>query len=192
MGDVQRIMYVHVPFAWLALVVFMLAFVYAILFLIRRTWRWDALHEAALELGVLYTLLLCIQGALWGKPTWGVYWAWDPRLTTVAVMLLSFAGILSLRQFLYDPVRRASWSATATILASRTYPLSTTRCVGGNSLHQLQSTPKTVSSSMVEPRINAFGLLALTVSLLMVRSWIADARRRQALAPPLPQSGVEE
>lgn len=192
MGDVQRIMYVHVPFAWLALVVFTLAFIYAILFLIHRTWRWDALHEAALELGVLYTLLLCVQGALWGKPTWGVYWAWDPRLTTVAVMLLSFAGILSLRHFLDDPVRRASWSATATILASANVPIVYYSVRWWNSLHQLQSTPETVSSSMVEPlRINAFGLLALTVSLLMVRSWIADARRRQALAPPLPQSGVD-
>ena len=191
MGDVQRIMYVHVPFAWLALVVFTLAFVYACLFLVRRTWRWDALHEASLELGVLYTALLCIQGALWGKPTWGVYWAWDPRLTTVAVMLLSFAGILSLRHFLDDPVRRASWSATATILASANVPIVYYSVRWWNSLHQLQSTPQTVSSSMVEPlRINAFGLLALTIALLMVRSWIAEARRRKALAPPLVDSEV--
>ena len=188
MGDVQRIMYVHVPTAWLALVVFTLAFVYALLFLIRRTWRWDALHEATLEIGVLYTSLLCIQGALWGKPTWGVYWAWDPRLTTVAVMLLSFAGILSLRHFLDDPLRRASWSATATILASANVPVVYYSVRWWNSLHQLQSTPKTVNSAMVEPlRINAFGLLALTIALIMIRSWIAEARRRRDLAPPLPE-----
>ena len=136
MGDVQRIMYVHVPFAWLALVVFTLAFVYAVLFLVRRSWRWDALHEASLELGVLYTFLLCVQGALWGKPTWGVYWAWDPRLTTVAVMLLSFAGILSLRHFLDDPIRRASWSATATILAAANVPIVYYSVRWWNSLHQ--------------------------------------------------------
>ncbi len=188
MGDVQRIMYVHVPTAWLALLVFTLAFVFAILFLTRRTWRWDAWHEAALEIGVLYTALLCVQGALWGKPTWGVYWAWDPRLTTVAVMLLSFTGILSLRHFLDDPLRRATWSAAATILASANVPVVYYSVRWWNSLHQLQSTPKTVSSSMVEPlRINAFGLLALTIALLMVRSWIATQRRQHLLAPPLEE-----
>lgn len=186
MGDVQRIMYVHVPTAWLALVVFTLAFIYAVLFLVHRSWRWDALHEASLEIGVLFTGLLCIQGALWGKPTWGVYWAWDPRLTTVAVMLLSFTGILSLRHFLDDPLRRASWSAATTILASANVPVVYYSVRWWNSLHQLQSTPKTVNSSMVEPlRINAFGLLFLTIALIMVRSWIADSRRRKAMAPPL-------
>jgi heme exporter protein C len=189
MGDVQRIMYVHVPTAWMALVVFTLAFAYALLFLLRRTWRWDALHEASLEIGVLYTAMLCVQGALWGKPTWGVYWAWDPRLTTVAVMLLSFTGILSLRHFLDDPLRRASWSAAATILAATNVPVVYYSVRWWNSLHQLQSSPQTVNSAMVAPlRINAFGLLALTVALLILRAKLAESRRRKALAPPLAEA----
>ncbi len=58
-----------------------------------------------------------LQGAIWAKPTWGVWWDWDPRLTTTAVLLFAFLGILALRQFVDDPQRRAVWSSVATIIA---------------------------------------------------------------------------
>ena len=88
MGDVQRIMYVHVPTAWNAMLALTFAFACAVLSLLRGGYRWDARLEAALEVGVLLSALLCAQGAIWAKPTWGVWWDWDPRLTTTAVLVL--------------------------------------------------------------------------------------------------------
>src|SRR5574341_1450719 len=99
MGEVQRIMYVHVPTALHALLALTLAFVCALVFLLRGGWQWDARLEATMEVGVALATLLCMQGSLWAKPTWGVWWDWDPRLTTTAVLVLAFAGILALRRF---------------------------------------------------------------------------------------------
>jgi len=115
MGDVQRIMYVHVPTAWNAMLALTFAFACALFFLLRGGWQWDARLETAIEVGVVLSTLLCLQGAIWAKPTWGVWWDWDPRLTTVAVLLFAFGGILALRQFVDDPVKRAVWSAAGLI-----------------------------------------------------------------------------
>src|SRR5688572_4331563 len=117
MGEVQRIMYVHVPTAWNALLAITFAFFCAIVFLIGGNWKWDARMEAAIEVGVLLSFLLCVQGSIWAKPTWGVWWDWDPRLTTTAVLLIAFIGILALRNFVDDPTKRATWTAVATIIA---------------------------------------------------------------------------
>src|SRR6266508_5660365 len=89
MGDVQRIMYVHVPTAWNALLAMTFAFAAAIVSLFKADWKWDARMEAGIEVGVLLAFLLCGQGAIWAKPTWGVWWDWDPRLTTTAVLVRS-------------------------------------------------------------------------------------------------------
>ena len=96
MGNVQRIMYVHVPTAWNALLAMTFAFAAAIVSLFKSDLKWDARLEAAIEVGVLLAFLLCCQGAIWAKPTWGVWWDWDPRLTTTAVLLFAFAGLLAL------------------------------------------------------------------------------------------------
>jgi heme exporter protein C len=82
------------------------AFVSAAMFLIRASYRWDHRLEAALGVSVLFCLMLCIQGAIWAKPTWGVWWDWDPRLTTTAVLLMAFTGIVALRHFIEDPGER--------------------------------------------------------------------------------------
>ena len=187
MGDVYRIMYVHVPTAWNTMLAFSFAFLCALLFLFRDDFRWDSRHEAALEVGVVLSALLCMQGSLWAKPTWGVWWDWDPRLTTTAVMLFSFSGILALRRFLDDPVKRATWSAAATIIAYVNVPLVYFSVRWWNSLHQMQSSPETVSAPFLIPlRTNAFGVLFLMTGLIMVRARIAALRLEQELAPPLP------
>ena len=97
MGDVQRIMYVHVPTAWNAMLALTFAFFCAALSLWRSGMAWDNRLEASLEVGVVLSSLLCMQGAIWAKPTWGVWWDWDPRLTTTAVMVFAFGAILALR-----------------------------------------------------------------------------------------------
>jgi heme exporter protein C len=185
MGEVQRIMYVHVPTAWNAMLVLTFAFACAVVSLLRGGWKWDARLEASVEAGVVLSGLVCIQGSIWARPTWGVWWDWDPRLTTTAVLLFAFGGILALRQFVDDPVKRASWSAVATVIAYVDVPLVYFSVRWWNSLHQLQSTPQTVSSAFHWPlRINAFGVLFLLIGLIELRARLAFLRREREVAPP--------
>ncbi|HUP45206.1 MAG TPA: cytochrome c biogenesis protein CcsA [Thermoanaerobaculia bacterium] len=185
MGEVQRIMYVHVPTAWNALLAITFAFVCAIAFLMRSDFKWDARMEAAIEVGVLLAFLLCVQGAIWAKPTWGVWWDWDPRLTTTAVLLFAFLGILALRRFVDDPVKRGIWSAVATIIAYVDVPIVYFSVRWWNSLHQLQSSPDTVSSQFHLPlRVNAFGVLFLMTGFIMLRARLASLRHVSEVAPP--------
>lgn len=188
MGDVQRIMYVHVPTAWNALLIFTMALVAAIGFLIKRGWTWDHVLQSQVELGVLYTALLCVQGAIWGKPTWGRWWSWDPRLTTTAIMLLLFIGILALRANLRRPAERAALSSVATILAWVTVPVVYMSVRWWNSLHQIQSTPKTVDAAMITPlRINAFAMLFIAIGLMIIRVRTLKLRHQALLAPQAPE-----
>src|SRR5438445_10451174 len=180
MGNVQRIMYVHVPTAWSALLAMTFAFAAAIVSLFKSDLKWDARLEAAIEVGVLLAFLLCCQGAIWAKPTWGVWWDWDPRLTTTAVLLFAFAGILALRRFVGDPVKRAVWSAVATVIAYADVPIVYYSVRWWNSLHQMQSSPETVSAVFVIPlRTNAFGVLFFMTGLITLRTRIASLRLRQ-------------
>ena len=191
MGDVQRIMYVHVPTAWNAMLALTFAFVCAVAFLLTNAWKWDNRLEAAMEMGVVLSLLLCMQGAIWAKPTWGVWWDWDPRLTTTAVMVFAFGGILALRNAVDDPVKRAVWSSVACIVAFADVPIVYFSVKWWNSLHQAQSSPATVSSAFHWPlRINAFGILFLWTGLVTLRGRVAANRLRNQLGPPVPQAGT--
>jgi heme exporter protein C len=185
MGDVQRIMYVHVPTAWNWMLAVLFSMYCAIAFLFRNDMKWDARLEAGLEVGTMLAFLLCCQGSIWAKPTWGVWWDWDPRLTTTAVLLFATLGILALRNFVEDPMKRAVWSSVATIIAAVDLPIVYFSVKWWNSLHQMQSTPQTVSSSYHLPlRVNAFGVLFLMIGFIMVRTRIAAARREDELAEP--------
>jgi heme exporter protein C len=185
MGNVQRIMYVHVPTAWNWMLAVLFSLGCAIAFLFRNDLKWDARMEGGLEVGTLLAFLLCCQGSIWAKPTWGVWWDWDPRLTTTAVLLFAFLGILALRKFVEDPMRRAVWSAVATIIAAVDLPIVYMSVKWWNSLHQQQSSPETVSSQFHFPlRVNAFGVLFVMIAFIMLRSRIAAYRLRQELAAP--------
>jgi heme exporter protein C len=187
MGDVQRIMYIHVPTAWNAMLAFTWAFVCALMFLFRGTWPWDSRLEAGIEVGVILTFLLCVQGAVWAKPTWGVWWDWDPRLTTSAVLLVAFVAILALRHFVDEPVKRGTWASVATIIAYVDVPIVYLSVKWWNTLHQMQSTPNTVSAAFYLPlRMNAFGVLFLMIGLLITRARVAQLRLRSELAEPVP------
>jgi heme exporter protein C len=187
MGEVQRIMYVHVPTAWSALLGLTLAFVCAVVFLFRTDWSWDARLEGSIEVSVLLAFLLCCQGSIWAKPTWGVWWDWDPRLTTTAVLLFAFLGILALRRFVDDPLKRGIWSSVATIIAYVDVPIVYFSVKWWNSLHQQPSTPGTVSKQFYLPlRMNAFGILFLMTGFITLRL------EQELAPPPLAEAGSGE
>jgi heme exporter protein C len=114
-----------------------------------------------------------------------VWWDWDPRLTTTAVLLFAFLGILALRRFVDDPVKRGIWSAVATIIAYIDVPIVYFSVRWWNSLHQQQSSPGTVSKQFWLPlRANAFGILFLMTAFIMLRARISALRLKTELAPP--------
>jgi len=135
-GDVQRLMYVHVPAAWLAYLAFTVVFVASIAYLRTKRTRWDRLAAASAEVGVLFTALTIVLGSLWGKPIWGTWWTWDPRLTTTAVLLLIYVGYLAVRRLPESPARRARWSAVIGIAGFVNVPIVHLSVVWWRSLHQ--------------------------------------------------------
>jgi heme exporter protein C len=188
MGDVYRILYAHVPTAWVALLTYAAAFVAAVGVLWSGRRKWDALVEATVEVGLVLNCLVLVQGSLWARPTWGVWWEWEPRLTTTLVMAVAFAAVLALRHAIGEPRRRAVASAVATVLAFVDVPVVYFSVRWWNTLHQVQSSPETVDAAMVLPlRIAAFGMLFLAIAFTAARWRIGDARlAREDDAPELP------
>jgi heme exporter protein C len=186
MGDVQRMLYVHVPSAWIAMLAYSAAFVLAIATLWTGRERLDAWMVGTIEAGLVLNCLLLVQGSLWGRATWGVWWDWDVRLTTSLLMALLFGGILALRSFIPDPDRRSTWSAIATIVAWVDVPLVYFCVRWWRSLHQVQSSPETMDPAMVLPlRIHSFAILALAVWFAWQRRTLELERRRaDAVEPP--------
>lgn len=185
MGDVGRILYAHVPSVWIALVGLTTNFVASLLYLFKNSWKLDALAEASAEVGVIIGANGVLLGAIWGRPTWGVWWDWDPRLTTAAIMLVAYAGYLALRKFVEDPERRAVWSAVVGVVAFVDLPILWFSVKWWRSLHQVQSSPGTVSGSMTWPlRINAFAFLFLALAFIWYRYRIALRTREEEVALP--------
>jgi heme exporter protein C len=193
MGDVGRILYVHVPTAWNAMLIYTFAFCFAIASLWSGKLKWDDRLVGAIEVGVVLNALLLVQGSIWGRATWGVWWDWDVRLTTSLVMVLLFIGVLMLRRMATSEDRRAQWSAVATIIAFVDVPLVYFCVRWWRSLHQDLSSPDTVDSAMVLPlRINAFGFLALGLAWMLWRAAIARMRRENDQTPLPMRAGSEE
>lgn len=115
-GPPQRIFYIHVPSAWIGFLGFGVVFVASLLFLVRRDLRYDAVARASAEIGLLFTTGVLITGPLWARPIWGVFWSWDPRLTSFLVLWLIYLSYLAMRQYVPDPMRRARFSAVLGIV----------------------------------------------------------------------------
>lgn len=135
-GEVQRIMYLHLPSILIAYLSYFLVFIGSGLYLWKREKRDDILAHAAAELGVLFTALTIIEGSIWGRPTWGVWWTWDERLTLTAILLLIYVGYLMLRSLIEDENRAALAAAVLGILGFLDIPLIHMSVYWWRTLHQ--------------------------------------------------------
>jgi heme exporter protein C len=135
-GEVQRIMYLHIPSILTAYLSFFLVFVGSCLYLWKREKRDDILAYSAAEIGVLFTALTIIEGSIWGRPTWGVWWTWDARLTLTAILLLIFVGYLMLRSLIEDESRAATAAAVLGIIGFFDIPLIHMSVYWWRTLHQ--------------------------------------------------------
>jgi heme exporter protein C len=135
-GNVQRIMYLHVPSVLTAYLAFALVLVGSVGYLATRRVAWDRLAAAAGELGVLFTGLTIVSGSIWGKPTWGTWWTWDARLTSTAVLFLVYAGYLLLRGMVEEPEQRARYAAVVGIIGAANIPIVHFSVTWWRALHQ--------------------------------------------------------
>jgi heme exporter protein C len=180
MGDSVRIMYVHVPSAWLAYLAFAVTALGSILYLWPRTRSlgWDRLAGASAEIGVLFTGLALVTGMLWGRPTWGVYWTWDARLTSTALLFLLFLGYLAIRRLSPTPEVRAKRAAIAGLIAFVDVPIAHMSVDWWRSLHQ----DATIARRDLDAQLDGTMLFTLFFGLVvftLVYVWLLMHRQRQ-------------
>lgn len=168
-GNVQRLMYVHVPAAWLAFLAFFVVFVMSVLYLIQRDERWDRVAASSAEIGVMFTVVTLLLGMMWGKPTWGVYWTWDPRLTTTAILLSIYVGYGALRSFADDGEKRARWSAIVGVIGFANVPIVYMSVTWWRTLHQPPSSPRSVAPDILWTLMLNLAAFTLVYLYLMVR-----------------------
>jgi len=123
MGDVQRVFYFHIGTAWTALMGFILAAVFSVVFLITKNLKWDKLQVAAIEVSLVFFLITIILGSIWARPAWNTWWTWDPRLTTAAITELIYIAYFMLRQGIDDPNQRARFGAVYALIGGLSAPI---------------------------------------------------------------------
>jgi len=184
-GDVQRIMYLHVPSIVTAYLAFSVVFCTSILYLWKRDLRFDAVAVASAEIGVIFTGITLATGTIWGKPTWGVWWTWDARLTLTAILFTIYMGYLMLRSFAEDPQAGARYGAVLAIIGFLDIPLNHLAVYWWRTLHQPSSIlraggPSVAPAMLVPLAVNFVGLVLLYSYLLLERVRLERIRHRSA------------
>jgi heme exporter protein C len=184
-GETVRIMFLHVPAAWLALFFYVVMAVSALGTLVWRHPLADVSQKAAAPIGAAFTLICLVPGALWGKPMWGTYWVWDARLTSMLVLFLMYCGILALWRTIEEPGRAARAVSILTLIGVVNLPVIKFSVDWWNTLHQPASVLRlggpAIHPSLLYPLLvmaAGFTLLGLTLHLAGMRAEILRRRVR--------------
>ena len=184
-GDTVRIMYVHVPAAWLAMLVYGLVALASAASLIWRHPLADIAARAASPLGAGFTLIALATGMLWGKPMWGTWWVWDARLTSVLILFFLYLGHIALTHAFDDPARGARAAAVLAIVGVINLPIIKFSVDWWNTLHQpasvLRLAGPTIDPAMLAPLFmmaGAYLTLFLALQIVRMKSELAAARIR--------------
>ncbi|MGA2520877.1 MAG: cytochrome c biogenesis protein CcsA [Acidimicrobiales bacterium] len=178
--NLVRLVYVHPPIAWVALyLAFGVAAVSSVLWLWPRTRSrtWDRLAVSAVEVGTVFTALTLVTGSIWGRSTWGVWWAWDARLTSTALLLVLLLGYLAMRRVPADPDTRARRCAVVALVAAVDVPIVHFSVDWWTTLHQ----GATVLNANLSPTIHgsmAWTLLLGFVAFTVLFAWMLAVRYR--------------
>ena len=188
-GETVRIMFVHVPAAWLAMFGYMLIAVAALGTLIWRHPLADVAAKTAAPIGTTFTFIALVTGSLWGKPMWGTYWVWDARLTSMLVLFLLYLGLIALWQAIEEPGRAGRAAAILALVGVVNIPIIKFSVDWWNTLHQPASIIRlggpTIDPSMLWPLVVmalAFTLLFVLLHLVAMRAEILR-RRGRAMQP---------
>jgi len=184
-GETIKIMYVHVPAAWLALMLYTMMALSAIGVLVWRHPLADVAQQAAAPIGAAFALLCLVSGALWGRPMWGTYWVWDARLTSMLVLFLLYLGIIALRRAIDEPSRAGRAVAILTLVGWLNIPIIKFSVDWWSTLHQPASVLRlggpTIHASMLWPLVLTavgFTLLAFVLHGTAMQAEILRRRVR--------------
>ncbi|MGL5448377.1 MAG: heme ABC transporter permease [Rhabdaerophilum sp.] len=182
-GETIRIMFIHVPSAWMSMFVYAGMSLSALGTLIFRHPMADVAQKAAAPLGAGFTLLCLITGSLWGKPMWGTWWEWDARMTSVLVLFLIYIGVIALWQAIEEPNRAGRAVAILTLVGAVNLPIIKFSVDWWSTLHQPASVFRldgpTIHGSMLGPLMImgiAFLCLYITLLLLLMRAEVMNRR----------------
>jgi heme exporter protein C len=192
-GVYSRLIAIHPPIAWTAYLAFAVTAVASALYLWPRTRsrRWDRVAGASAEIGVVFTVLLLATGSIWGRPTWGVWWTWDARLTTSALMLVVYLGYLALRRVPADLDPRARRSAVTALLAVVVLPVNHMAVEWWRTLHQGRSLADLTPGGQLDGSFIGAMLLGF-VAMTLVYAWLLVHRYRvEELEEELDERGLE-
>jgi len=184
MGDMVRVMYVHVPNAWLSQLVYGVMFAAALGSLVWRHPLADVANKAAAPLGAAFTALALYTGALWGRPTWGTFWEWDGRMTSTLVLLLIYLGIIALRRAYDDQIKAGRIVAIVTLIGGINIPIVKFSVDWWNTLHQgssiLTASGPKMPMSLLLPLLLMLLAFTLLFSLLQIVRMRTEILRRRA------------
>jgi len=182
-GSTVRIMYVHVPSAWLALLTFFIMTVYSVIGLAFKTPFSFIVNSAVAPIGATFTLICLITGSLWGKPMWGTWWVWDARLTSVAILFMLYLIIIFLKNSFTNDSLGEKITAIFIIVGSINLPIIKFSVDWWNTLHQPASISKlsspSIDPSMMRPLIImtiAFILIALIIAIIRIKAEISERK----------------
>lgn len=182
-GNLARLVYVHPPVAWVAYLAYGVTSLASILYLWKptRSMRWDRIAASSAEVGVVFTALTLLTGSIWGRPAWGVWWTWDARLTTTAILLVLYMGYLALRRIPISVDQRAKRSAIAALIAFVDVPIVHESVDWWRTLHQ----GATVGSLGMNAKIHgimAWTLLIGFIAFTLAYVWMVIVRYQLCLA----------
>ena len=123
MGLVQKVFYFHMAAAWVGMLAFLGAVIFAIQYLRTRDLKWNYFEASSIEIGLIFTMVCNFSGMIWAKAAWNTWWTWDPRLTTTTIMAFTYIAYLLLRRGVDDPQKRAQFGAIYAIIGFATVPL---------------------------------------------------------------------
>lgn len=193
MGNTGRIIYMHVPTQWVALLALTVNFACSVAFLFKKNFDTDALAQASAEIGLVLGTLGLITGSIWAKPTWGTWWTWDPRLVTEAILVVIYMGYLAMRRFVEDPEKRATWAAVMGIIGFVDIPVLWFSVKWWRSMHQVQSNTQTIDPVMrMVWTWSAAMFLAVTVVWLYQRFLLARETQKHEVALPSTLPDAQE
>lgn len=164
-GDSYRIIYIHVPTAWMSMFLYVLMAVYAAIGLIWRIKMAEIMAKAIAPTGAMFTFLALWTGALWGRPTWGVYWVWDARLTSELILLFLYLGYMALHAAIEDRQRAANASAILAIVGVVNVPIIYFSVQWWNTLHQGASITVTDAPTMAM-------IMFVTLMIMVFATWM--------------------